>query len=89
MEKFLKRIWGGIVKFFVSTFYVWIAVIIAVVVSLIWGPTVGVFTGFGIVLAVILYVWGRSIWWFVSGTGDYTGRVGLLKSLYLWLFKKK
>ena len=88
MGNILERLWKGIVRFFLSTFYVWIAVIVGVIAGLIWGLNVGVFTFFGIVLAVILYVWGRQIWWFVSGTGDYHGRVGLIKALYLWLFKK-
>lgn len=75
-------------RFWFSTFYVWIALAVAVVVYFIWGLQAAVFTGIGIVLAVILFVWGRSIWWFISGTGDYYGRVGLLKSLWIRIFKK-
>ena len=88
MGNILERIWLGIKKFFISTFIMWIAVIIAIIVGLIWGTMVGVWTGFGIVGAFIVFIFGRQIWWFISGTGDYTGRVGLLKKLYLWLFKK-
>ena len=84
----LNRIWLGIKKFFFGTFYVWFAVIVAIIVGLIWGTGAGFFTGIGIVLAVILYVWGRSIWWFISGTGDFKGRNGLLKRLWNKIFKK-
>ena len=88
MANILKRIWQGIVRFFKSTFFVWIGVIIGVIVGLIWGLNAGVWTFFGIIGAVIVFVFARQIWWLVSGTGDYTGRVGLLKRLYLWIFKK-
>ena len=88
MANILKRIGQGFVKFFKSTFYVWIAVIIGVIVGLIWGTAPGVWTGFGIIGAFIVFIFGRQIWWFVSGTGDYEGRVGLLKRLYQWIFKK-
>lgn len=43
---------------------------------------------FGLALCVILYVWLRQIWWFISGTGDSEGRIGLLKKLWLKIFKK-
>jgi len=85
----LERIWSGFKKFILSTFYVWIAVMVGVIVGFIWGLPAGVWTGFGIVGAVIAFVFLRQIWWFISGTGDYTGRVGLLKRLWMWLFKKK
>lgn len=48
----------------------------------------GFFTLMGVLLVMILFTWGRQIWWFISGTGDYYGRVGLLKSLWLRIFKK-
>lgn len=48
----------------------------------------GFFTGLGLLGSVILYVFGRQIWWFVSGTGDYMGREGLLKRLWNKVFKK-
>ena len=44
--------------------------------------------GFFTLIGVFAYGWGRQIWWFVSGTGDYYGRVGLLKTLWLRIFKK-
>ena len=48
----------------------------------------GFFTLLGILGGVILYVIGRSLWWFISGTGDYEGRNGLLKRLWNKVFKK-
>jgi len=88
MKNLLSRIWFEMKRFWFSTFYVWIALAVAIGVYFIWGLQASVFTGIGIVLAVILFVWGRSIWWFISGTGDYSGRVGLLKSLWNRIFKK-
>lgn len=46
------------------------------------------FTGVGIIGGVTLFVWFRSIWWFISGTGDFQGREGLLKRLWNKVFKK-
>ena len=48
----------------------------------------GFFTLVGIIGAMIIYVFGRQIWWLISGTGDYEGRNGLLKRLYNRVFKK-
>ena len=48
----------------------------------------GFYTLFSILGSVIVYVFARQIWWFVSGTGDYMGREGLLKRLYKKIFKK-
>jgi hypothetical protein len=48
----------------------------------------GFFSAGGVLLLMILYVWFRQIWWFVSGTGDYEGRTGLLKRLWKKIFKK-
>ena len=48
----------------------------------------GFFTLITIIGSVIVYVFGRQIWWFISGTGDYEGRNGLLKRLYNRVFKK-
>ena len=54
-----------------------------------YNPTAwGVFTLFGVLSLVIAYTWGRQIWWYISGTGDYHGRVGILKTLWLRIFKK-
>ena len=85
MANILKRIWIGIVRFFASTFYVWISVILGAIAGWIFGGEIGIWVFFGGVLSVIALVFFRQIWWFISGTGDYTGRVGLLKKLYLWL----
>ena len=48
----------------------------------------GFFTLFSILGSLIAYVFGRQIWWFISGTGDYEGRNGLLKRLWTKIFKK-
>ena len=48
----------------------------------------GFFTGLGVLGAMIIFVFGRQGWWFISGTGDYQGRNGLLKRLWNKVFKK-
>lgn len=85
---FLKRFWFGIIRTIFALWYVIAAIIIGFLVFFIWGIDAGVYTGFGVVGAFTLYILGRSIWWFISGTGDYQGRNGLLKRLWNWLFKK-
>lgn len=72
--KILNRIWSVLKKFFLGTYYVWVAAFIAVIVGLIWGTQVGVFTGLGIVLVVILFIFGRQGWWWITKTGDYKNR---------------
>jgi len=84
----MGKIWFGIKRFFFSLWYLWLALIIGVVSGLIFGGMAGVWTFFGIIIAVIAYIFGRQIWWFISGTGDYEGRNGLLKRLWTILFKK-
>jgi len=92
MKKFFTKVWEaikrGFMMFIVSTWYVWVAVIVGLLIGWIFGGMVGVFTFFGLVLSVIIYVFGRQIWWFISGTGDYEGRNGLLKRLWNKIFKK-
>jgi len=70
----LNGIWSVLKRFFFGTYYIWIALVVAVIVGLIWGTQAGVFTGFGIVAAVILYVFGRQAWWWITKTGDYKKR---------------
>jgi len=91
MKKILERIWFGIKRFFFSTFYVWVALLIGFLVGWIFGTMVGVWTFFGIILGVIAFVFGRQIYWFIWGRGDYEGRLGWFKKFILWiigLFKK-
>ena len=87
MKKILARIWFGIKMFLFSMWWVIAAIIIAFLIGWIFGGMVGVWTFFGLVGAVIAYVFLRQIWWFISGTGDYQGRNGLLKRLWKKIFK--
>jgi hypothetical protein len=88
----MNKIWEGFkvgfMRFLSSTFYVWIAAIIGFISGWIFGTNAGIFTFFGFILAVIAFVFLRQGWWFVSGTGDYTGREGFLLKLYKKVFKK-
>ena len=84
----MGKIWFGIKRFFFSLWYFWLALILGVISGLIFGGMAAVWTFFGIIIAVIVYIFGRQIWWFISGTGDYEGRNGLLKRLWNIIFKK-
>lgn len=82
-------------KILVFPIFAAIVVVISVLVGLIarwsdaYNPTAwGFFTLLGIFSALIVFVFGRQIWWLISGTGDYQGRVGLLKKLW-WIITKK
>ena len=88
MKKILNRIWLEITRILYSTWWVWVSAILAVVAGFIFGGDVAIWVFFGGVISVIVYVWGRSIWWFVSGTGDFKGREGVLKKLWNKVFKK-
>lgn len=87
-----KKLWEGIKRgawmFWVSTWWVWAALLLAALSGVIFGWHVTVWVFFGGVGAVIAYVFLRQIWWFISGTGDYMGREGLLKRLWNKVFKK-
>lgn len=87
-----KKLWEGIKRwawmFWVSTWWVWAVLLLAALSGVIFGWHVTVWVFFGGVGAVIAYVFLRQIWWFISGTGDYMGREGLLKRLWNKVFKK-
>jgi hypothetical protein len=90
MKKFFTWLWEGIKRqfmmFIVSTWYVWIAVILAILTGLIFGWHISIWVFFGGVGAVIAYVFLRQIYWWFTGKVDYEGR-GFPK---LWnkIFKK-
>jgi len=88
MGKFIDRIKLGFKRFWISTWYVWFSAVLAVIVGLIFGWNISIWVFFGGVGAIIAFVFLRQIWWFISGTGDYAGRNGLLKRLWNWIFKK-
>jgi len=55
-----------------------------------YNPTAwGFWTLIGIFFGVIMFGWIRQVWWYVSGTGDYHGRLGFLKRLWLRIFKNE
>jgi len=88
MKKIWESIKRGVLMFWVSTWYVWAAVLLAALAGWIFGWNVSIWVFFGIVGGVIAFVFLRQIWWFISGTGDYSGREGLLLRLYKKVFKK-
>jgi len=90
MKKFFTKVWEaikrGFMMFIVSTWYVWVAVIVGLLIGWIFGGMVGVFTFFGLVLSVILYVFGRQIYWWFAGKVDYQD--GGFPKLWRKIFKK-
>jgi hypothetical protein len=91
---YIKRIMK-IPRILVFPIFAAIVVVISVLVGFIahwsdaYNPTAwGFFTLLGILGALIVFVFGRQTWWLISGTGDYQGRVGLLKKLW-WIITKK
>ena len=90
MKKFFSKVWAalkrGFQMFIISTWWVWAAVAIAALIGWIFGWNVSVWVFFGLVGAVIAYVFLRQIWWLLSGTGDYEG--GGLPALWRKIFKK-
>ncbi|MDX1284728.1 MAG: hypothetical protein R3182_06945 [Draconibacterium sp.] len=90
MKKILEAIKVHLWRFWVSTWWVWAAVVLAVVAGLIFGWNVSIWVFFGGVISVIAFVWLRQIWWFVWGSekGDYPGREGWFKKLVLLIFPK-
>lgn len=60
--------------FFISTWYVWIAVILATITGLIFGLYYSIWVFFGLVGAVIVYVWLRQIYWWFTGKVDFEGK---------------
>jgi len=86
MKKILQRIWLEFMRFFISTWYVWLAVIIGLIIHLIFGGTAGIFTFFGIVLAFILFIFFRQFYWWFTGKVDFVG--GGFPKLWKKIFKK-
>ena len=83
-------------RILVFPIYIAIVVAFAFLVGLVahwldaYNPTAwGFFSLLGVLGAMIVFVFARQIWWFISGTGDYQGRVGLLKKLWFIITKKK
>ena len=73
MKEFLKRVGRGILRFFTVFWYVWLAAIVGVIVSLITKNTnVGTITFFSIIAAFIAFIWLRQVWWWITKTGDYS-----------------
>lgn len=88
----LNKIWNSIKLFFarifIASWYVWIALILAIISGWIWSWDISVWVFFGICLAFVAFILFRQAWWYISGTGDYQGREGFLKKLWNKVFKK-
>ena len=90
MKNFFNKIWNnikrGFLMFLISTWYVWLAVIIAAIVGLVFSWNISIWVFFGLVLVVILYIWCRQAYWWFSGKEDYINK-GFPK-LWRKIFKK-
>lgn len=90
MKKFFGKIWNAVKREFmmliISTWWVWMSVILAILAGLIFGWHISVWVFFGGVGTVILYVWFRQIYWWFTGKVDYIN--GGFPKLWRKIFKK-
>ena len=70
MKNFLRFIKINIISFINSTWYAILAAMIGTIVGFIFGFNIGVLTFFGLGLSVVLFVWFRQLWWWISNTED-------------------
>jgi len=53
-------------------FFIPIVIILASVISgLIFGQAAGFYTAFGLIGLLVIFVFGRQFWWWITKTGDY------------------
>jgi len=90
MKKFFGKVWAalkrGFQMFIISTWYVWLALLIAFFAGVIFGYHVTVWVFFGLVGAVIAYIFLRQIYWWFAGKVDYIN--GGFPKLWRKIFKK-
>jgi hypothetical protein len=48
-----------------------IIIVVGVIVGLIFGGKVGFFTVFGLIGGLVIFVFGRQLYWWITKTGDY------------------
>jgi undecaprenyl pyrophosphate phosphatase UppP len=88
----MKKIWGSIknqlLMIWKSFWYIIVALILAVIAGIVFDRNIAFWVFFSSMLSVIAFVFARQLWWYVSGTGDYYGRVGFLKGLWNKVSKK-
>lgn len=89
--KIINKFLTWLFNFFPS--YAFYGLIIAVLVLLFsWifninkPLVVGLVVFFSLMALVVIFVLGRQFWWFISGSGDYKERNGLLKRLWNKIF---
>ncbi|MFW6009028.1 MAG: hypothetical protein ACOCP8_07185 [archaeon] len=70
----MKNLLDIVKLFLISNWYVWLAIIIAFINTLIWDEVIGIITLFGIVGLFNIYLWGREIYWRITKTGDYENK---------------
>jgi hypothetical protein len=66
-----SKFWFNVLRFLFGMLPFIGALVIGIIAGLIWGGIVGFFTFFGIGVAFVLYIMGRQLWWWITGTGDY------------------
>lgn len=71
MKKILDFIKTNVITFIRSTWFVILAAIIGTIVGYVFDFNTGFFTFFGLGLAVIVFIWLRQLWWWITKTGDY------------------
>ena len=67
----MKNLLIKIKQFLISSWFIWLAIIIGISANFIFGKTIAILTFFSIIGLFYIYIWGRQIYWWITGTGDY------------------
>ena len=62
---------GKLKQFFFKFLIPIIIVLVGVISGLIFGTAVGFYTTFGLIGLLVVFVYGRQFWWWITKTGDY------------------
>ena len=62
---------GKLKQFFFKFLIPIIIVLVSAISFLIFEPVVGFYITFGLIGSLVLFVYGRQFWWWITKTGDY------------------
>ena len=62
---------GKLKQIFFKFFIPIVIILVSVISFLIFGVPVGFYITFGLIGALVLFVYGRQFWWWITKTGDY------------------
>ena len=73
MKKVFTWIWDRIKWVLTSIpLYISLSLLISIIIGLVtWNVVYGFFAMIGIVILIIIFIFGRQLWWWITKTGDY------------------